>query len=398
MKLAAVGTNRPCHRRLIDAGHEVVLIIEPDKVVDSDREHYSAVVPLADDGVEDPLIAPLIGIDRVVFYHDAYASRAVRIAQRLGVPHSADLDVAARFADKVVTRQRTAGVAAGSVRWALLDAGTPEGTFVRAADDLGYPLVVKPVASEASMGVSVVETPSELMDAVRVASALSTTGVLLEERLIGPEFSVETLSVDGVHHVLGVTEKFTFDASPVECGHVLPARIADEDQMALASAAVQVLDAIGLQQGAGHTEFILTDEGPRLVESHDRMGGDRIALLVELATGVDYTALAASIGAGLPVSPPSLLPRRSDAAAVWFVPPIDGPDAVLVGVEGEDEARAVARVHSVELLKKPGSLVGPLRGSFDRVALVVTTAPDAQTALDAAREAAGHLRVRVTPP
>ena len=49
----------------------------------------------------------------------------------------------------------------------------------------------------------------------------------------------------------------------------------------------RVLDALGVEFGATHTEIVLGDAGPRVIETHIRMGGDEIPALAFDATDVD---------------------------------------------------------------------------------------------------------------
>jgi hypothetical protein len=61
----------------------------------------------------------------------------------------------------------------------------------------------------------------------------------------------------------------------------------------------QFLDAVQLEEGPAHTEITLTSRGPRVIESHDRPGGDRINELVRVAYDVDLKAIALGGPSGL---------------------------------------------------------------------------------------------------
>jgi biotin carboxylase len=394
MKIVAVGTNRPCHRRLIDAGHEVWLAIEPSSAIPDDAERYAGVLDLLPDrtALASGPLPP--HIDVVACYHDGYTDAAIRAAEQLNAPHQIDRTSAELVRDKSATRVATAHLEVGRVRQRVLPTHADQAEVTAVAAEVGYPLIVKPSGGEASAGVVVAQTSEMLPDAWAFASAAQEEGaVVLEELLSGREFSVETFSFAGEHHVLGITEKFTFDNGVVECGHLIPARLSPTDAQLLTHAARSVLDAVGIRNGAGHTELFLTSHGPRLVETHNRMGGDRIGLLVQLATGVDYTDLVARIGAGIAIDPRLLVPSSESAAAVWFCDsPVVEPKE-LVGVDGVDEARAMPGVHSVEVLHSPGTTVSRVMKSPDRIALAVATGVDQQVVLDTARAAAARLKV-----
>ncbi|MEE3386206.1 MAG: ATP-grasp domain-containing protein [Prevotella sp.] len=65
--------------------------------------------------------------------------------------------------------------------------------------ELSFPLVIKPTDVSGSIGVMFVESQEELLDSCRKALELSNNSeVILEEYLIGKEYSVETLGSSGV--------------------------------------------------------------------------------------------------------------------------------------------------------------------------------------------------------
>ncbi|EHN73181.1 hypothetical protein SMCF_7387 [Streptomyces coelicoflavus ZG0656] len=396
MKILLVGTNRPCHRTLADAGHEVVLAVETSKILPGDRDNYAAVVPLTEASPRtggtaglDLADASLSGVEVVAAYHDSYYETAAALAEALGARCSVDPAVTRITRDKSLTREHTAALDCGRVRSTLVGAGTPPA----AVEDVEMPCVVKPLDAEASLGVTFVTKPDRLADAVRVAQEADRQGrCLVEEMITGPEVSVETFSIGGHHHVLAVTEKFKIPGSPVEQGHLVPARLPAKDHDRTAAAAREVLDAVGLKEGPGHTEFILSPSGPKLVECHNRMGGDRIGTLVELATGVDYTALVARHGALLPVGPYEVRALGQRRAAVWYSDAEPASDAATVSaVDGEEAAASVEHVERIEVLKKPGASVSRIRGSFDRPALAIASADTADAALESAQNAVSHL-------
>ncbi|CAM5719195.1 hypothetical protein SBADM41S_03708 [Streptomyces badius] len=112
----------------------------------------------------------------------------------------------------------------------------------------------------ASRGVALVSDAGTLESAARAmtGSAAPESRWIAEEFLSGPEFSVETFSTDGSHHVVAVAEKFKGD-NFVEIGHLVPARVRAADHAAMAAEVGALLDAVGLNEGVAHTEVVLTD-------------------------------------------------------------------------------------------------------------------------------------------
>ncbi|WP_326785830.1 ATP-grasp domain-containing protein [Streptomyces sp. NBC_00151] len=325
--------------------------------------------------------------DVAISMSDAYVEAVAVVNERLGLTANSPR-TARTVNDKALMREvlRDSGVA--SVAAARVTTGEQARRFPAEA---GYPFVLKPADGSGSRGVTLVPDEESLADAVAHTVGSGSGTWIAEEYLRGPEFSVETFSADGEHHLLAVTEKFK-GANFVEVGHLVPARIAAETVRALADEAVACLDAVGLLEGPAHTELILTDKGPRVVETHARPGGDGIVELVRLAVGLDAQQLTFDWLAGRPLD---LDGARHEirAAATWFLTPHPG---TVADVGGLREALTEEGVTEAYLAVAPGDVIGELRGSSDRAGAVIAAADTPDAALDRARLAAGRLQVGVT--
>ncbi|MGZ8801146.1 MAG: ATP-grasp domain-containing protein [Mycobacterium sp.] len=265
----------------------------------------------------------------------------------------------------------------------------------------GLPCVVKPVAGAGSAGVAVVRHDSELAPAFERAGSrfddLPDAGVLVEQFHEGPQFSVEAFSELGEHQVVSITRKFSDPISFVELGHVASADLTASQQEDVHDYVERVLEALGVEFGATHTEIVLTPAGPRVIETHVRMGGDEIPALTFDATGVDLAEYVVKQTVGEKVLPDIravLVEKRpARSSAIWFVAaPAAG---VLADVSGVDEARDAEGVTEVELLVRPGSTIGALESSDSRVAYVRAVGETPDLAVDAARKAASHLEFQL---
>jgi biotin carboxylase len=325
---------------------------------------------------------------RVVTVRERFLTIAARIRDALGLEGNT-LETVLALKDKARMRERLDGSPGGAaVRARLLHAPGDVEAFVAEA---GLPVVVKPRDGSGSESVLVVRGADDMAEAARRVAA-RPGGLLAEEFLDGPEFSVESFSERGEHHILAVTEKFTGE-NAVEIGHVVPARIEADQYAALVDATRWFLDAMGLTEGPAHTEIILTGDGPRIVESHNRPGGDGIIDLVREVSGTDVRDLLAAQLAGLPLDPPEHRgPAR--AAATWFKTARPG---VVTEVTGWQAAAASPGVVTAAPEVAPGDTVTPLRGSDDRCGAVIAVGATPDEALDRARAALSLVRI-VTDP
>ncbi|MFE4699742.1 ATP-grasp domain-containing protein [Streptomyces sp. NPDC056738] len=226
---------------------------------------------------------------------------------------------------------------------------------------IGYPAVVKPSALAGSRGVFLWREPADQVPWTALLDRYGYDGpFLVEEYLRGPEYSVETLSRNGRHHVLGITEKL-LGPPPlfVEVGHVHPAPLPGERRQAVEDLTEEFLTACGYRFGPAHTEVIWTPRGPRIVESQARLGGDRIPRLVELATGLDVEQAVFAALAGTPVRPP----KATAAAAVRF---FTFPPGRVDEIHGPDTVGGLDHVDELSIRLRPGDNVPEVRDSKSR--------------------------------
>lgn len=209
------------------------------------------------------------------------------VAQNMGLPGN-DMECVLKTTNKY------------EMRMALKKAGIPVPAFVKATKSdciqkthsLSYPLIVKPTDRSGSRSITKVEAPEELEIAVNRAAQVSFEGkAIIEEVIVGEEFSMETLTVKGKHYMLAVTKKFTTGApNYIEYGHMEPSFLSDEIIIKAREMIFKALDALGVTNSAGHGEFRITSSGDiRIIEIGARMGGDCIGShLVQISTGIDY--------------------------------------------------------------------------------------------------------------
>ena len=158
--------------------------------------------------------------------------------------------------------------------------------------DCCFPVIVKPIDSGGSRGISKVDEPGTLLDAYRYAAENSRTGhVIVEEYVDGREFSVEYISHQGLHYFLQITDKVTSGAPRfVEMQHHQPADMTPEVHKRIRDMVEKALTALKIENSPSHTEIKLNSAGNLyIIETGARMGGDYITSdLVRLSTGYDF--------------------------------------------------------------------------------------------------------------
>ena len=186
--------------------------------------------------------------------------------------------------------------------------------------NLSYPVIVKPVDRSGSLGVSKVLSPPSLKSTIGEAITLSLSGeAIIEQFIDGQEVSVEYISWEGKHFFLAITDKVT-SKSPyyVELEHHQPSSFSDEIYKKITHLTEASLDALGIEFGASHSEFIVSKDGEVFVtEIGARMGGDFIgSRLVELSTGYDFLKGVIDVSLGNFAEPEI---KQSQFAGIYFL-------------------------------------------------------------------------------
>ena len=159
-------------------------------------------------------------------------------------------------------------------------------------------VVVKPVYSAASVGVRLCSDRQEMIDAV--TDVFNLTGVygneltelVIQERINGQEYVVDTVSCNGVHRVTMVwkynkiktpegSNIYDYDETIGELG------IGEAE---LVEYAYDVADALGIKYGPVHGEYMVDEKGPVLIEVNCRPHGNSLdAKYMDMISGQHET-------------------------------------------------------------------------------------------------------------
>jgi biotin carboxylase len=252
----------------------------------------------------------------------------------------------------------------------------------------GGKAILKPAFGSGSRGVTFLNSASDVDTAWASLVHENALPALIEEYVEGPEFSIESLSVDGHHEILAVTEKVTSGAPHfVETGHQMPARLEEGVRRQIHETTQALLNHIGHRFGPAHTEVRIADRGPVVIETQTRFGGDQIWEMTALVTGCRLAEETVQALLGLPREP--RLPQTS-AAAIRFFTPEAGVIVDVDGVEAAQRSPGVLRVDDSRLVR--GREVGVLGASWARCGYVLVCAHSTEDAVERAAHAASQVR------
>lgn len=174
-----------------------------------------------------------------------------------------------------------------SPKFCLTDGQIPD-----VLNSFSYPVIVKPTDRSGSRGVEKVLSREDLQQAIdRACHESFQQKAVIEEFVQGREISVESISFEGNHYVLQITDKVTTEAPFfVELEHHQPSSLPENIKTRVKTIVLNALDALHIKYGASHAELKITKDGDiRVIEIGARMGGDFIGSdLVKLSTGYDF--------------------------------------------------------------------------------------------------------------
>lgn len=256
-----------------------------------------------------------------------------------------------------------------------------------------WPCVAKPLASASTDGVFVCHNADELRAAFPAILGSSTvfngtnSQVLVQSYLRGVEYIVDTMSVDGRTYVCGIWQyekQLLPNGKPIYNRDMLisPAHPVAQE---LIDYTLQLLDALRIQHGPAHTEIIVTESGPTVVEVGARLNGNMHPAFHDACLGAntaDLTALAYLRPERFLADYADKIYERLQPAVVYNPPTSLSGEVVSIDEELVQRIRALPSVVDLTVKVKPGGRIVPTHDLLTSPLRVFMTAPD-QATLDA---------------
>ncbi len=326
-------------------------------------------------------VAKEFAIDGVMSIVSELSVRTVSyIAGHLGLP-GLSYEAAVAATDKAIMRTK------------FLEAGLPSPKFFKintrqeaagAISELGLPVVMKPTDNAGSRGVTKIEKLEDLDFSLSIAKENSRSGdIIVEQFLDGVEMTIEALSYEAEHQVLAMSSKKRIPFPYcVSIDLTYPPPFSQEAQAVVRELTISALSAIGVNMGATHSEVMMTEQGPVLLEMAARGGGFGVfSDITPLVSGVDIVKECINMAMGYEVD---IYPKFSRAAVLRF---FNLPEGKLTGITGLEEAKAIDGVHEVELDVAPGDIIKPIVSDGTRHGLIITSADTREIAIQRADQA-----------
>jgi biotin carboxylase len=182
--------------------------------------------------------------------------------------------------------------------------------LIKAAELIGYPVVVKPKSSGNSFATAIVHDQDELRFAWQYAQRAVKKavpgmqvqyqrGFIVEEYLAGKMVSIE-LAHDGDKAILLMISgrERTVNNELTEYRIDMPAALTEAEWTSCENYGKEVLNALSLTHGIFHIEVMITEDGPIMVEVNPRLMGSYMPYLYNNLTGNDIFCWLAKLSLG----------------------------------------------------------------------------------------------------
>lgn len=229
-----------------------------------------------------------------------------------------------------------------------------------------WPVIVKPVDSAGSKGVTKVENKENLRNAIETALSSSLSKhFIIEDFLdkVGAQSSADIFTVDGKLVYPAYSDQL-FDknaANPYTPAiEIWPASMEQKFQDNLTAQLQRLFTLLGVKSGIYNVETRVCSDGKAyIMEVSPRGGGNRIAELQDMATGQSLISNEIRKALGMPMDDISI-PKYDGVWCNYILHSYE--EGTLVSVE-IDPAFKEKYVRDVGLIVKPGDHITPFRGA-----------------------------------
>jgi biotin carboxylase len=329
------------------------------------------------------------------------ADRAVpvvaAVAEARGLP-GIGVETAHLMTNKIAMRRRLADAGVPQPRFAAL---RTIGEARRAADEVGFPAVLKPADSGGQRGVFRVESLDEVHGHLHEAILASPTGeAILEQFVDGIEMNGIVVARQGEALPLTLSDRLRPPGVGFGVGwiHVYPATVYGMQLEESERVAAHTVHALGLKTGIAFPQLIASPDGQvAVVECAARIPGGQMADLVRHATGVDLVEVQLRMALGDDLPDELVRPKFTQPLAIRFLTASPGPlpTGRVKRIGPLDKVLAFPGVVQADVYLQLGETIRPVRLDGDRRGYVIAVADTNLEALERAEAAARLLDVEV---
>lgn len=336
----------------------------PDNVAHKYSDEYCNVSIIDKEAVLQS--AKELRIDGIIsFACDPGVATAAYVAEKLGLPFQGSYESTAILQDKGLFRQF------------LTDNGfnTPHAKRYTDVDEpfndidfFTWPVIVKPTDSAGSKGVTRVDSPNDLRNAIEVAVNGSHNGAFIIEDFLtfeGHHSSADPFTVNGELKFVSYSDQL-FDKqadNPYTPALVIwPTSMKQQYQDELTCETQRLMKLLNMDTGIYNIETCVANNGkPYIMEVSPRGGGCKIAEIQKMAYGIDFIENEIRSAVGMPLH--EITQTKCDGCwCIMIIHAQPGQSGILKSIKIDPEIEK-KHVKLVDLSAKPGDVVLPFTGA-----------------------------------
>jgi biotin carboxylase len=294
---------------------------------------------------------------------DPGVTAAAYVAEKMGLPFQCSYEAACILQDKSLFRKF---LFENGFNCPKAKGYTNVEDALKDVDFFDWPVIVKPVDSAGSKGVTKVSDKADLKTAVETAlSASISKNFIVEDFLdkVGAQSSADIFTVDGKLVYPAYSDQL-FDknaANPYTPAiEIWPASMEQKFQDDLTVQLQRLFTLLGVKSGIYNVESRVCSDGKAyIMEVSPRGGGNRIAELQDMATGQSLIANEINKALGMPMD--NITAPQYDGLWCNYILH-SSEEGTLVSIEIDSEFKG-KYVRDVGLIVKPGDHITPFKGA-----------------------------------
>jgi len=237
------------------------------------------------------------GVDRLFGAYEQLQVPLAEVREKLGIEGMRP-DVARRFRDKSEMKDALRNAGLPCARHALVEKVADAVAF---AAKVGYPIVVKPPAGAGAVSTFRADDEKSLREAMAKSAPRKGQPALLEEFIVGDEYSLETISIGGRAVWHSLTHYYPTPLEAVENKWIQwcvlsPREVDDARYDDIRQAGSRALEVLGMETGLSHMEWFRRRDGTIAIsEVAARPPGAQITTLNSRAHDIDFVKAWAQV-------------------------------------------------------------------------------------------------------
>jgi len=235
---------------------------------------------------------------------------------------------------------------------------------IEKAEEIGFPVIIKPIDNFSSRGVSVVNSVEELSAAFEDSLNASFQGmVLVEEFMTGTESSVEALVKNGKPYIMGICDK---EKSTLPYRYDLqlnyPGRFSAEQNQNIHQFIDDLVKGFEIQDGIIHVEIMVNADSVKLIEFAVRGCGSEVITHL-MPKMLDFDVVKYLILDSLGIDQEIYWEPTNPYGVLKFVMLDTG---IVKDIEGIEKVKEIPEVVDFDIEVAPGDEIGLVKDGRSR--------------------------------